>query len=102
MHRLRHLVLVGVSVSTLIGLPQWAAAAEKDASRFDFAFSAGGAYLSLPAVNRFATTIDDQPFVFLRQFDGTPALEEFAPSVALHLGTPDFDGRFFGGAHMNF
>src|SRR6187455_3480957 len=28
-------------------------AADGDGSRFDFAFSAGGAYLSLPTVNRF-------------------------------------------------
>ena len=95
---LRHSVLVGVSVIALVGLTQWAAAADRNDSRFDFAFSAGGAYLSLPTVNRFATTIDDFPFVFLRQFGGTTAVEEFAPSVSLHLGTPDFDGRFFGGS----
>ena len=69
-------VLVGVSVIALVGLTQWAATADKDASRFDFAFSAGGAYLSLPAVNRFSTAIDNGPFVFLRQFDGTTALQE--------------------------
>ena len=102
MRELRHSVLVGVSVIALVGLTQWAAAADGDGSRFDFAFSAGGAYLSLPGVNGFSTTIDNGPFVFLRQFDGTTALEEFAPSVSLHLGTPDFDSRFFGGVHMNF
>ena len=101
MRELRHAVLIGVSVIASVGLPHWAAA-DVDGSRFDFAFSAGGAYVSLPGVNGFSTTIDNGPFVFLRQFDGTTALEEFAPSVSLHLGTPDFDSPFFGGVHMNF
>jgi hypothetical protein len=94
------LLLACTVLTALVILPSGAAAGD-NASRFDFDFGGGAAYVSLPKVNGFATDINTDFGDFVRQFDGTPALEGWGPAVGAHFGSPDFDGGFFSGARFD-